>query len=348
MNYIAITDISGNNIDNDKDINSKLPFILVHTTQPYLLLEKVSSVPEIDGIWKLVLPTIFHILYVNKINPNNFAPVGDIWLPSPTLPKQLSILLVNTDIDVSKYPIDYVKLDSYTNFNIWKPICPRGYQEIGLIASPTKPSLRAIKVINNKYLLEYMGKSNVKGRNTNMNEFNLLSNIEIKKYTVNKTKLSNKNTVSNNNDNVALEDTITNDKTQSWKTHEGKRVMLVEPDIPWYITKKTAFPPGGYDIQSQGKLNEKEYRDNADFNSTFVMDGTRPDMGYGYSYAQRKGKDRACFDDCNKTMKSVPVYENFETSNDKKQKRIDFNVIACSLLLLIFLLVVVRYYINKN
>lgn len=335
MNYIAITDIFGNKINNDKD-NSKLPFILIHTTQPSLVLEKVSKAPEIDGIWKLVLPSIFHVLHINNLNPDNFAQVGDIWLPSPALPKKVIILLVNNNSNISQYPIDYIKLDSYTDFNIWKPISPKGYQEIGLIASYTKPSLRAMKVINNKYLSEYTNKSIVKGRNTNMNEFNLLSNIEIKKYTINK------------NDNNVANDIITDDKTQSWTTHEGKRVILIEPDIPWYILKgRTNAPPDGYPIQQLGKLNQKEYRDNADFDSTFIMN-EYPDMGYGYSLDQRKGKERVCFDNCNKSIKTVPLYENFETVNDKNQKKIDFNVIACSLLLLIFLLVVIRYYINKN
>ena len=443
MNYIVITDIFGNKIYNDMDTNSKLPFILVHTTQPYLLLEKVSKVPEVDGIWKLVLSTLFHILYINKITPNNFAPVGDIWLPTPTLPKELSILLVNTDKSLSSFPIDYVKLDTYTDVNIWKPICPQGYQEIGLIASNTKPSTKAIKVINNKFLIEYNGELIVKGRNTNMNDFNFLSNIESKKYTIDRTKfLQNPSTIkvaskisneyiSSDDNNISISDygdqkisytiqgelkmnnkciglnndtvnlqscnnTIgqkwypyrdnyvsssdhkclsndngaiirqkcNNNNTQKWytdnynsvieqsqesyepwKTQSGKKVILVEPDTPWYINKKKNIPEGII-RQSVKKLNQKEYRNNADFKSNFMMDVTRPDMGYGYSYAQRQGQRVLCLDDCDKNSPDDILFEGFD--NDTKQKKIDFNVIACSLLLLIFLLVVIRYYINNK
>ena len=451
MNYIVITDIFGNTISDDIDYNSKLPFILIHTAQPYLLLEKVSKIPEVDGIWQLVLPTIFHTLYINKVNPDNFAPVGDIWLPSPSLPKELSILLVNTNKTFSAFPIDYIKLDSYTNFNIWKPLCPIGYQEIGLIASTTKPSVRAIKVINNKYLIEYNGDISVKGRNTNMNDFNLLSNIESKKYTIDRTKFltnpttikiaskasnkfmtANDNNISINennkkddrddqkisytiqgelkmnnkcigsvNDAISLQncDNTLNqkwypfkdnyisslnhkclsnnngkiirekcndsniqkwhtdnynyviDKSQEsvepWRTRTGKRLILIEPDTPWYINKNKNIQKGLIKLVKR-ELNKKEYRDNADFKSNFALNIYRPDMGYGYSYAQRHENTQKYLDsnDYNKSSPDDVVFENFDDTIP--QKKINFNVITCSLLLLILLLIVVRYYLNNK
>lgn len=441
MNYIRITDILGNKIPKDRDYNSSLPFILIHTTQPYLLLEKVSGT-ENDGIWKLKLSAIFHILYINSINPVNFAPLGDIWLPSPTLPNELILMLVNSDNKISIFPNDFVKIDNYTNINIWRPICQRGYQELGLIASESKPSLKSVKCINENYLVPYNSDQIVVSRNTNMNEFNLLSNIELPKFTINRNKLLDNKTIkigskltdnyiTNDSNNLKLKQTennqnqkilytdkgelkiddrcisVTNNKvdlqncnnsqsqkwypyknqyisydnqkcltdanniiitkncdksdvsqqwdtndynsvietssdsSNSWKTQSGKRVILIEPDIPWYITKKKTMPEGVIK-QNIKDLNQVEYRDNADFQSTFIMDLNRPDMGYGYSYAQREGKQYIS-SDCGKDTQSV---EHFTLNN--KSGKIDFNTIACSLLLLIFLLVAIRYSINNN
>jgi len=117
---------------------------------------------------------------------------------------------------------------------------------------------------------------------------------------------------------------VSSESSNSWETQAGKRVVLVEPDIPWYITKKKTMPEGVIQ-QTVGELNQVEYRDNADFKSEFKMKFYRPDMGYGYSYAQRQVNP-----------------EPFTTN--QKIKSIDFNVIACSLLLVRLLLVVIRYY----
>ncbi|QKF94080.1 putative vacuolar protein sorting-associated protein 62 [Fadolivirus algeromassiliense] len=441
MNYIRITDIFGNNIPKDRDYNSSLPFILIHTSQPYLLLEKILTT-ENDGIWKLKLSTIFHILYIHSVNPTSFAPLGDIWLPSPVLPAEITILLTNTDNRISSFPIDFIKLDNYTNVNIWKPICNRGYQELGLIASEIKPSLKSVKCIHENYLISYNSSQQVVSRNTNMNEFNLLSNIELPKFTINRNKIlssrdikiesnGTQKYITNENNNIMMKKNVdnktqkitysdkgeliintkcltvhegkvdlqncnglqtqkwypyknqyisydnqkcltdnaniiitkqcnNNDTTQqwntydfnttietpsepsnSWKTQEGKRVILVEPDIPWYITKKKTIPEGMIK-QNIKELNKVEYRDNADFQSMFIMDLHRPDVGYGYSYAQRQGK-QFLSSDCPTSGQSV---EQFTVNN--KSNKIDFNTIACSLLLLIFLLVAIRYSINTK
>lgn len=442
MNYIRITDILGNKIPKDRDYNSSIPFILIHTTQPYLLLDKVSGT-ENDGIWKHKLPAIFHILYINSINPVNFGPVGDIWLPSSVLPNELTLLFVNSNTKISSFPIDFIKIDNYTNMNIWKPICQRGYQEMGLIASESKPSLKSIKCVSSDYLISYNSEQIVVGRNTNMNEFNLLSNIELPKFTINRNKLLTSKTIkigpentqdylTNENNNLILKSTennqnqkilytengelkmndkcisvtngkanlqncnnsnsqkwypyknqyvsydnqkcltdenniiitkkcdknditqqwntddynsvveIPNESHDSWRTQEGKRVVLIEPDIPWYITKKKTIPEGMIK-QTIKDLNQVQYRDNADYKSLFLMDLHRPDLGYGYSYAQRQGKQYssgAC------PTNGTENTEHFTTNNE--QNKIDFNTIACSLLLLIFLLVGIRYSMNNN
>ena len=189
MNYIVITDIFGNKLSKDRHINNKLPFILLHTTQPYLLLERESKLHKEDSIWKPILKTLYHTLYMNSINPNSFATVGDIWFPSYELPKETMILLANNNKDISTYPDDFIQIDTYMNTGIWKSVGPAGYTGIGLIAASRKPSHMALKVINDKYLINYNKQSPIKIKNTNMNEFNLLSNIQIQnKRTIDRTK----------------------------------------------------------------------------------------------------------------------------------------------------------------
>lgn len=237
MNYIVITDIFGNKVLQDSNINSKLPFIIINTTRPQLLLEKVSELSENDSILKIKLPRLFQILDMNKINPSNYSLLGDIWISSKNIPGEISILMVNNNNKISTYPIDFIKIDNYYNINIWKPISPKGYQEIGLIASPNKPSLRSMKVINNQFLNETNNESIVRGRNTNMNEFNFLSNIGIKKFTIDRSKFIN------NLDNIKI-----------LSKENGKYISNDDNNL---VLKDNTYQKINYSVQGELKLNDK-------------------------------------------------------------------------------------------
>lgn len=345
MNNITITDIFGNKISNDKDNNNTLPFILLHISQPHLVLEKIIGT-AMDTICKLKLPIIFRILYKYNINPTQFAPLGDIWISTTTLPKEVTILLINNNNKISTFPIDFVKIDSYRNINIWKPVCQIGYKELGLITGETKPSLKSMKCVNEKYLIKYQSPATVIGRNTNMNEYSLLSNIDLQRYTINKNKILNKNqkisytvqgelkvdgkciSVGNNTLNsqtcedsnmekwypydseserspIWTQPANTEELDNSWECQPGKKVILVEAEIPWYVYKNK-------DI-SEIMLNKTKDKDTVS-NLSSPNDQNPPDS----------------------TNKNKPFII-------KKQKTLDFNAIACFLLLLIFLLVIVRY-----
>lgn len=84
-----------------------------------------------------------------------------------------------------------------------------------------------------------------------------------------------------------------------WVTVEGKEVILMEPDVPWYINMGPRKPIGL--IKNKYiKLNDVEYK-NADFKSNFVINPQRQDMGYGYSLADRQGEPCLCKGGCNKS-----------------------------------------------
>jgi len=480
MNYNVITDIYGNVVPKDREVSNNYPFILIHTTQPQLMLQKITTENANDGIWKVNIPTVEHILYNNQIDPNTFSPLGDIWLNSNELPNKFTILLVNNNPSISMYPIDFVKIDNYIDISIWKPIAPRGYYEMGLVASHNKPPLKSLKVVNTKYLMDFKSEMPVVDKNTAMNEFNLLSNVDAKKFTINRTKfmqksndvsisqkdngdsilkdqsgylkvdkvenvVDNKTTcivngqisddvnklkskvndrvnytasgemkidnecigISQNNfmsdnyaylqtcdDNIGQKwypyddtyvsqgnlqclssdfkrlatskcdpadhkqkwstkdyDSVLEDTDQksneSWVTQTGQKVVLVEPDNPWYVTKKNNMPIGIIK-QDPVELNKVEYRDNADYHSNFMMDFHRADLGLGHSYAAHQGRPCTCLD-CSNAPKNDPVFEYFAETKDKKQVKatkksfFDFNVIASSLLFLILLLIVIRF-----
>jgi hypothetical protein len=83
----------------------------------------------------------------------------------------------------------------------------------------------------------------------------------------------------------------------SWENQQGKRVVLLEPDSPWYIRRGRNPPPIGIIEQDTTKLNDVSY-DNAEYKTNFMMDTHRGHMGYGHSYASRQGRRCQCLDDC--------------------------------------------------
>lgn len=481
MNYIAITDIFGNKLDKDNEHNNFLPFILIHSTQPHLLIELVES--DNDSIWKLIFPTIMHVLYTNKLNPARFSPVGHIWLPISKLPNKITLLLVNTDHNISRYPIDYVHVNVYESVNIWKPIAPTNFKPIGYIASKEKPPLNMLRVINNDLVTVFRGDEEVVGNNINMNEFQLLCVVGNNRYTIKRsTLLKNNNTIKlysnseknyvsedkdrsvslknyspNKNDKInytaqgelklngrcigismdenirdsfvylqkcndsdkqkwypyqdhfisqfdqscltseidsdTVNDNDVNDDidpifkqnknnhlkvqqcapikeqswridnideviedqlqettdTSKWRTIKGKKVILIEPEEPWYINRGNKKPIG-ITKENVTELNKVEYRDHADFHSNFMMDTNKPDLGYGYSYADRAGASCHCLDDCDKSSHNtnVPVLEHFDHNNNKINNKYNLNIIPCSLLFIVILLVLIRIYKNKK
>jgi len=430
MNYVTITDIFGNTQVN----YNLLPFIIIHSTKPDLLAQIISK--GTDCIMKITGSAIYHLLHSYNTNPDIFVPLGDFWFPTNQIPKKVSLIMVNSQYGLSTNPIDYVKIDNYGEICIWKPICSADYQEIGIIASQQKPNLTNMHVLHKSIIMPFNGETSSTGRNTNMNEFNLLSNTSQDKYTINRTKFLKDNVdikIQSNYDgnNIAIDDyklmlrygdsydnkvhysvqgelkigghcidgsgdllflekcngganqkwftyqdnyvnqsdgkCLTNndgvlikrdcspDIKQSWKTEDynnvientqqeprdswvtqnGNRVILIEPDNPWYINKSSDnIKPIGIMKQRLKKLNEVEYRDNANFDSSFMMDVKRPDMGYGYSMAQRKGAPCKCAEKC---------YEGFDDSG-----HIDFNIIASSLIFFIFLLIGIRYLMKSR
>lgn len=393
MEYIVITDLYGNRLERGNDSNGALPFIILTTVQPYLLLEKIAE-RDSDSVYKWNSSMVAHTLYYWNVRPENYNVVGHIYSKAKNLPKQMQFIFVNKNM--SKKPIDFKQISSYKNFPVWEPVCPNGYKALGLIVSIKKPDINIIRVVKENGLTPYRKKIDFHDGFGFMNEFNLLSTESTVLLTVNRTKFLNKNinlsvknkkinytaqgelkmgdkcmSIQMNDNYVYLQDcddksdnqkwypyrgqfvsqynekcldknlkaepcnkdqdqqwnTTKND--DSWKTQHGKGVSLSVSDTPWY------------------KDRETEYQPYAKYQTNFMMDPQRPDLGYGWSYADRLGRDCLCANDCDKlpsNPKDQFILENFEGEPSSSV----FSNTSILLLGLLIFLIIVRQWFNRH
>ena len=293
---INILDIFKNKISiNDAKINN-LPFIIINyntnNLDDYSLVVKINGpntsrsnleigLPHNDNIFKLNYQKVYNVLKSNNINPMQFAPLGDIW--SNKTPNVFNILLVNTNISIK--PIDYVKIDNYYNYTIWKPIGPNGYSPLGFLASINKPSVNMLRLLPNAFLKEFHNSNMAESRNTNMNEYDLLATINEKYYTIDKLIFVKRSDTELNKNTPEILDV--------WTKQTKGEITLLEDDDPWHADKK---------MEHDKLLNNKEE----------VNDTENTDMT--------------------------------EETEVEEVKCINFNLIACSLLFLITLMISVRYF----
>jgi hypothetical protein len=127
---------------------------------------------------------------------------------------------------------------------------------------------------------------------------------------------------------LIIDDNIEN--TNKWEIQKGKKVILIEPDIPWYVDKQKSEAMS--DVRSVTPKNQSN--DFGDARRKFILDLNKPDLGYGYSYAQRLGKPCT---DADETL-----FENDNTENFNDGQTIDFNSVASILLLILVFIVIIR------
>ncbi len=282
-----ILDIFKNKLSANNAINNNLPFIILNCNATNLddnsLIIKVPGPPN-DNIFKLNYQKIYNMLKTNGIEPTHFAPLGDIWFNE--VPTKINILLVNIKISIK--PIDYVKIDNYYNYTIWKPIGPIGYSAVGYIASQHKPSVNMVRLLPNAFLKEFNNTNIAGGRNINMNEYDLLSTINEKYYTIDKLIFIKSDNINTN--------IIGNNKEVEniWIKQTEGDITLLEDDEPWHMDKKN----------EHDKLVEQNITITTDIEDTEID----------------------------------------EEPENEKINYINFNIIACSLLFLISLMISLRYF----
>ncbi len=122
----------------------------------------------------------------------------------------------------------------------------------------------------------------------------------------------------------------------NWDKYHGKTVVLVENDNPWFVNSDTTTQQHyntndtvlNDNIEVVSHDNVLAYGNNLDYKSNFVMDTNSPNLGYGYSFASRKGVP------CNKNNNLI---EGFGTPNNDCT---DMQIIA----LIVFMAIVLMLY----
>lgn len=110
----------------------------------------------------------------------------------------------------------------------------------------------------------------------------------------------------NDEKKIRLEDCENDDSTQEWISesssstnsdyewdyYKGKTVVLVGSDNPWYINKEFTVPRR-YTENANFIVNDidSDGHEYANYSTDFNIDARKPDLGYGYSYASRQGKE---------------------------------------------------------
>ncbi len=116
------------------------------------------------------------------------------------------------------------------------------------------------------------------------------------------------------------ESDISTSSDYGWDKYKGKTVVLVASDNPWYINEDTTYP-----MKFSNKENIRDdvkYRENADYQSSIILDPLRPDLGLGHSILERANNGCAI--------------EGFGEENENK-----YTVII--LFIIIFLIVVYKW-----
>jgi hypothetical protein len=89
---------------------------------------------------------------------------------------------------------------------------------------------------------------------------------------------------------------------KSWIEQEGEKVVLMISSNPWFNNRKNLINVNDYDQQNPLSSNVK-------YNTNCVIDETKPDLGYGYSYASR-------LNNCPDNIKNR-IIEGFSKTDEK-------------------------------
>ena len=123
------------------------------------------------------------------------------------------------------------------------------------------------------------------------------------------------------------------DSIATWKTQEGKNVALIQPEIPWYIHKQK-------NTQAYiDKSDHNTYHDYANFDSKFVLDRSRPDTNYSYSYTQQHDKPCQCLE-CKKQNNFEQIDSTIEQFDSSE--KFSLNAFIFTLFFIVIALIIIR------
>lgn len=137
------------------------------------------------------------------------------------------------------------------------------------------------------------------------------------------------------NKRIVTEDLL-QDTHDKWHTIKGRKVILHEPDNPWYVNK--SYKPEGIMRPEITNLNDVGYENTAQYSPHFMIDPTSPNVGHGHSYADRNGA---------RYYNQCYLREDFNDDNIQNKNNDIFMLIYCVIIILITFALIKWYSIKK-
>lgn len=317
MDRIVVTDLLG-----DNNIDNSTPFIVINVGAPEKLIRYLDGV-EKNRLFRFVPKSVYYVLKRNGLNPKNFVHCGDLWFPERRV-GDANFLLVNKKY--VKETKNFVLLAKFANGAVYKPVPEYGYSSISLVYASRNFEPKKTYLIESRFIKASGLRCD--GPVCRAGVFNYLGS-----------------SLSANNDidqkkiieifSKPQEDNDT-ESYDSWITRQGRNVILVKPDTPWFISKgKMAhdihtkhIKPVFKNPEVYGEDSKTVESDWAAYKTGQEIDNTVPHLGYGYSYLSRlEGVN------C-KTKESDDIYEMF--SQNKKKSHIIYLLYILMFIVLIY------------
>lgn len=343
MYNIRITDLFGINILNSKDSNINKNYIVLNFSSDNID-DLLIPINQYNGNFIYKLNKNAH--YFNKLKSKYNFDINDyIELGNYIIYNQNDIKLVlihkNSTLKTNRYTL----IDVIGNLYVWKPVSINNeYTNLGVVITTDEyqtPS-EYVGLINTEFIKisEPINiNSNIMSDMLFENDYSLLGTVKNNKRKLLSMKIL-KNTENNNiehfdninscsNDMNNLEDEAYDNLENpqpNLHSYKGKRLVLVESENPWYINKENVIELKYINNENYFGAREK-YPEGAKFKSNTVYNFNSPNLGYGYSYADRKDV----------------IVEKFTDNDDNNA-----NYVILFMILIIVILLLYNFYKKKN
>ncbi len=294
---IKITDIFNINITNPKKRFNK-EYIVIHINSDRID-DYLETINQYNGVYIYRLKKNGKISQnFNKIglDINNYIELGNYIIYDTT---NIKILLINKGL--TQLTNRYNLLTTVGQLYIWKPVSMNNnYTNIGLICTDDPHNVpdqfiglvprKHIKIFDSSYAELFQNDYNLLGSNKDNKKKILTTNI------LNEYDLDNNSVDSSDTKNIPSQKEHFTDN--NWHVFKTNNLVLVEANNPWYVNKENTIPikyisSDKYFENNDDKIDYKhpygfnKPPDSAQFESHVKLDGSKPNLGLGYSFAER-------------------------------------------------------------
>jgi hypothetical protein len=343
MHNIKITDLFGINILNNRDIRDNKNYIIINFINDNID-DLLIAINQYNGNYIYKLNFNAHLFskikQKYKFDINDYIELGNYIIYNNN---DIKILLMhkNAGIKTNRYTL----IDVVGNLYLWKPISINNeYTNLGVVITTDEYEIpygyiglvntEFIKIsepinINSDILFEndYSLLGTIKNNKRKLLSIKILKNNENIEHIEHFENIStecdiNKNDIDHND--IDQNDIINHHNNLN--VYKGKRLVLVESDNPWYINKDNVIELKYIKNDNYFGVRSK-YPVGAKFKSNTVYNPQSPNLGYGYSYADRKDV----------------IIEKFSDNENNNA-----NYVILVMIFIIVLLMVYNFYKNKK